>query len=166
MLVDAPRRPRREDRGGTTTGRDAWPSTHTSPGDPRVDFKSRTYADVVVAAPAGRIDHASANELQHALAPLVDRPGTGAGGLVLDFTGVDYISSIGLRVLMDAARQVRGYGRAIAVASLQPVVGEIFAISRFHKVLDVHPSVRAALGCLSPPALAAFDADVADSSAP
>ncbi len=57
--------------------------------------------------------------------------------LVLDFAGVDYISSVGLRVLMIAAKQTRGNGARIAVAALQPVVAEIFAISRFDHVLEV-----------------------------
>ena len=41
--------------------------------------------------------------------------------------------------------------------AMQPHVAEIFAISRFDKVLDVQPSVRAALQSLSADALAAFE---------
>jgi hypothetical protein len=40
---------------------------------------------------------------------------------------------------------------------LKPVVGEIFAISRFDAVVDVYPSVRDALGRFSDAALAEFD---------
>ena len=59
---------------------------------------------------------------------------------------------------MIAAKQMRARGARIAVAALQPVVAEIFAISRFDNVLDVFPSVRDAVAKLSPPALAALDA--------
>ena len=38
---------------------------------------------------------------------------------------------------MIAAKQMRAHGARIAVAALQPVVAEIFAISRFDRVLDV-----------------------------
>jgi hypothetical protein len=41
---------------------------------------------------------------------------------------------------------------------LKPVVAEIFAISRFDRVLGVFPSVRSAIEQFSPTALAAFDA--------
>ena len=78
--------------------------------------------------------------------------------LLLDFTDVEYISSVGLRVLMIAARQMRGRKARIAVAGLQSVVGEIFAISRFNSVLEVFPTVRDALASLSSDALAAYDA--------
>jgi anti-anti-sigma factor len=123
-----------------------------------VEFSSRQYADVAVAVPLGRIDHAAAGELERALAPLLPPNAAGGKGVVLDFAGVDYISSVGLRVLMIAAKHTRGNGARIAVAALQPVVAEIFAISRFDHVLEVFPSVRGALEKLSAPALAAFDA--------
>ena len=121
-------------------------------------ISSRQFADVIVAAPVGRIDHAAAGELEQALLPLMPQSGSGRKALVLDFSGVDYISSVGLRVLMIAAKQTRGNGARIAVAALQPVVAEIFAISRFDHVLEPFPSVRGALETLSVAALAAFDA--------
>jgi anti-sigma B factor antagonist/stage II sporulation protein AA (anti-sigma F factor antagonist) len=111
-----------------------------------------------VATPVGRIDYAAAGALEQALAPLLAESAAGKAGVILDFSGVDYISSVGLRVLMVAAKQMRGRGRRIAVAALQPVVAEIFAISRFDSVLDVFASVREAVENLSPKALVAFDA--------
>jgi anti-sigma B factor antagonist len=123
-----------------------------------VHFSSRQFADIVVAAPIGRVDHAGAGQLEQWLAPILAESSAGKRGLILDFAGVDYISSVGLRVLMIAAKQMRGRGARIVVAALQPVVTEIFAISRFDSVLEVFPSVRAAIEKLSAPALAAYDA--------
>jgi anti-sigma B factor antagonist/stage II sporulation protein AA (anti-sigma F factor antagonist) len=111
-----------------------------------------------VAAPVGRIDHANAGQLEQALVPLLKSCEVDHGAVVLDFGGVDYISSVGLRVLMVAAKQMRAHEATIAVAGLQPVVAEIFGISRFDRVLSVFPSVRDALAKISPPALATFDA--------
>jgi anti-sigma B factor antagonist/stage II sporulation protein AA (anti-sigma F factor antagonist) len=123
-----------------------------------VDISSRVFADVAVVVAVGRIDHASAGDFERALMPLLD-PSRGAdAGLVLDFTRIGYISSVGLRVLMVAAKRMRERRARIAVAGLQPVVAEIFAISRFDSVLDVFASVRTALEAISPAALAAFDA--------
>ena len=122
-----------------------------------MQFSSHQFANVVVAVPAGRIDHAAAGLLEKSLLPLLEQSGTAQFAVVLDFAGVEYISSVGLRVLMIAAKAMRGHGRPIAIAALQPVVAEIFAISRFDKVLTVFPSVRAALETQSPTALAAFD---------
>ncbi|HZI84476.1 MAG TPA: STAS domain-containing protein [Casimicrobiaceae bacterium] len=122
-----------------------------------MQFSSRSLADVVVASPSGQIDHANAERLQQALAPMLDRPAPGTAALVLDFADVEYISSMGLRVLMVAAKQLRARSMRIAVTSLRPVVKEIFDIARFNHVTEVFPSVRAALQALSPAALAAYD---------
>jgi len=77
---------------------------------------------------------------------------------VIDLAGVEYISSVGLRVLMLASKQAKAQGGSLAVADLQPVVREIFEISRFNLVLEVFPTLREALAKLSPAALAAFEA--------
>ena len=121
-----------------------------------MDVTRRTFGNVVVVAPVGRADLAGSTALEGALAPLWAQQEVKA--LVLDFAGVPYISSVGLRVLMIAAKQMRARQARIAVVALQPVVAEIFAISRFDKVLEVFPAVRDALGAIAPNALAAFDA--------
>ncbi|HEY6135716.1 MAG TPA: STAS domain-containing protein [Rubrivivax sp.] len=115
---------------------------------------TRQFADTLVVAPMGRIDHLSAASFEAALAPLLQQP-TG-GALVLDFSGVEYISSVGLRVLMIAAEKLRTQHARLLVAVLQTVVAEIFAISRFHRVLVVCPTLDAALEQASPAALAAY----------
>lgn len=122
-----------------------------------MEIASRRYGDVVVAAPAGRIDHANADGLTAALTPLL-APGADVPALLLDFSGVDYISSVGLRVLMMAAKQLRGQQRKLGVAAAKPLVSEIFEISRFNLILDLSPTVRAGLERMSPAAVAAYDA--------
>jgi len=126
-----------------------------------MEYSSRRYADVVVAIPMGRIDHANADAFKRSLDPDL-REGH---ALVLDLAGVEYISSVGLRVLMIAAKELHARERKLAVAALQPVVAEIISISRFDLILNVFPSVRVALGALSAPAQAAYDA-AAQESAP
>ena len=124
--------------------------------EPTMDLAPRRYADAVVLRPAGRIDHTSSPDFRTALAPYLDRCAAEQDRVVLDLSGVEYISSAGLRVLMLAAKQARAQGGTAVVAALQPIVSEIFEISRFHLVLDVYPSTREALAALSPAALAAF----------
>lgn len=123
-----------------------------------MEFSVRHFADVVVAAPTGRIDHVTASTLEHGLLPLVAGVPGADTGVVVDMEGVEYISSMGLRVLMVVAKQARSARVRIAVASLQPVVDEIFTISRFNAVLHVYTSLRSALEAISPGALAQFDA--------
>ena len=123
-----------------------------------MEFSSQRLVDVFVAAPVGQIDHPNAERLKQALAPILESAVSSKQALLLDFAGVEYICSMGLRVLLMAARQLHAQNARIAVAALQPVVKEIFDIARFNHVLEVFPDVRAALQQISQPALAAYDA--------
>jgi anti-anti-sigma factor len=119
-----------------------------------VQITTRQFADTLVAAPRGRIDHQSAGAFEAALMPLLQQAGGKA--LVLDFSGVEYISSVGLRVLMIGAEKMRTQQARLLVAALQTVVAEIFAISRFHRILVVCPTLEDALEQSSAAALAAY----------
>jgi anti-sigma B factor antagonist/stage II sporulation protein AA (anti-sigma F factor antagonist) len=123
-----------------------------------MNLTPKRFADTVVLAPAGRIDHVTAEAFKVALGPHLALCAAGRDRLVLDLAGVDYISSVGLRVLLLASKQAKGQGGDLAVAALQPVVREIFEISKFTLILNVAPTVREALAKLSMAALAAFDA--------
>ena len=61
----------------------------------------------VLMAPRGRIDHASAEDFALALKPYLEDCRATAAPCVLDMAEVDYISSVGLRVLMLASKQVK-----------------------------------------------------------
>jgi anti-anti-sigma factor len=122
-----------------------------------MELVSKRFADTAVLFPQGRIDHATADQFKAALAPYL-APAAAQDPLVIDLTGVEYISSVGLRVLMLASKQAKAQGCALAVCGLQPVVREIFEISRFNLVLQVFPSLREALAALSTEALDAFGA--------
>jgi anti-anti-sigma factor len=123
-----------------------------------MELGAKRFADAVVLYPVGRIDHATADGFKAALVPYLARCTAGGDRVVLDLSGVEYISSVGLRVLMLASKQVKAQGGSLAVCGLGPVVREIFEISRFTLVLDVFSALREALARLSEPALAAFDA--------
>jgi anti-sigma B factor antagonist len=123
-----------------------------------MELISKRFADTVVLFPQGRVDHATAEQFKAALAPHLAACATGGGRLVIDMTGVEYISSVGLRVLMLASKQAKAQGCTLVVCGLQPVVREIFEISRFNLVLSVFPTLHEALAALSAEALTAFGA--------
>ena len=113
-----------------------------------MELASARHGDVVVLSPRGRIDHASADAFKEALEPHLAQAGPGRT-VVLDLGGVDYIASVGLRVLMLASRQARAQGGTITVAALGPLVSEIFQISKFTLVFPCFPTVADALADLA-----------------
>lgn len=94
---------------------------------------------IVVLHPVGRIDGATSPDFQ---ARLLQAVAAAAGGVIVDFVAVDYISSAGLRTLMTAMRQRKD--RHVAVAALRPVIQEIFTIARFQHVVAIFASVEEA----------------------
>jgi anti-sigma B factor antagonist len=120
-------------------------------------LESRTYADTVVVAPVGRLDHDHCEGFRAGLQPHLDQASSSGLDMVLDLSGVEYVSSAGLRCFMVAAKQAGSHGGKIVLAALRPVVSEIFQISRFDMLFQIFPSVREALGAISAPAAAAFD---------
>ena len=115
------------------------------------------FADVVVLSVSGRVDHATSEELRNTLTAPLSHCGAGQDSLVLDFAGVDYISSAGLRVLMLAAKQATAQKGFLALAAVQPLVREILEISKFTLVLRTEPSVRDAVRAASAAGIAAFE---------
>jgi len=123
-----------------------------------VNITSRTYADVVVVEPAGRIDYAAGAGFERVVLPLTN-PSAGAdAGLVIDMRYVTYIGSVGLRVLLMAAKSMHARGVRTAVSDLRPTVQEIMAIGRFETVVEIFPTLGGALAALSSKALDAYHA--------
>lgn len=114
-----------------------------------MELAQARYADAVVISVSGRVDHASAEQFKAELWPFL-APCTRSGDkLVLDLSGLEYISSAGLRVLMLAGREAKAQDGTLVVCGLQPVVQEIFEISRFNVVFQVHPDQQAARAAIS-----------------
>ena len=122
-----------------------------------MDVSTQMIADVLLVRVTGRIDFTNSKEFEDALLPKLAEIPQGQGKALLDLSGLTYISSSGLRVLMLASKQVRSVKGSIAVAALQPMLVEIFEISRFDKVFKVYGTVGEALEELSPDAAAAYD---------
>ena len=119
-----------------------------------MEITNRVYGDMIVVAPSGRVDHATAADFARAVVPLLEAAGGPRAGLVFDLERVTYISSVGLRVLMIASKALRARGARIAVAAMQPVVAEILEICRFRAVVEVFTTVDEALDAMSPAAAA------------
>ncbi len=78
------------------------------------------------AALRGRLDTATAPELEAELAPLLDRPGITS--LVFRLDGLEYISSAGIRCVIWARKVIEGRGGRVALVNAQSAVLKVFQI--------------------------------------
>lgn len=110
-----------------------------------MEWRSKARGDALVVAPTGAIDHDSAEVFQENLTAALNQLGESSGPLVIDFSGIEYMSSVGLRVLMRISKSAKAKSVTIAVANLNETMVEIFQISRFDKLFPLHASVDAAI---------------------
>ncbi len=122
-----------------------------------MNVTSRRYASAVVLQVSGRLDQDTCDGFRGQLMGHVDNAAREGGAIVLDLSPLEYVSSAGLRCFMLASRQAKAQHGRIFVAELQPMVAEIFQISHFNLVFQVFPTVREALGAVSPEAAAAYE---------
>jgi anti-anti-sigma factor len=84
--------------------------------------------DIQIFRPRGRLDSSSSPEFERLL---VEQLEAGSQRLVLDFEGLDYISSAGLRVVLLAGKKLRASKGRMVLVALQPMVREVFDMSGF-----------------------------------
>jgi anti-anti-sigma factor len=115
-----------------------------------MELQPLTAGSATVLRPQGRIDHTHADDFQLAMTPHLRDCAAGGSKLVIDMAGVSYISSIGLRALMLAIKQVKAQGGRMVLAGLTPLVLEVFKISRFDMLFEIFADQQAAVTALTP----------------
>lgn len=89
----------------------------------------------------GRLDATSAPVAEQKINEVI---ATGASQLVLDFVGLEYVSSAGLRILLATAKKLSRQNGKIALFGLQDSVRTVFEISGFMAVFKIAADEAAA----------------------
>lgn len=108
---------------------------------------SQIGASTHVVAVTGELDLYSAEQLQRALAELIDK---GAQGVVLDLMGVSFIDSAGLGVLLDALKRLRATDNALALVVTDYDVERLLGITGLDATLAIFRSRDEAIAAIAP----------------
>lgn len=100
----------------------------------------------LVMAPLGRLDSVSSGELERSV---VARMNAGDRRLVLDLSGVEYISSAGLRVLLMAAKRLKEPPAALVLCGMGPAVRDVLELAGFLPLFAIEPARPQALARLA-----------------
>ncbi len=103
--------------------------------------------DVTVLEAQGKLDAMSAPAFDQQLAALVEG---GARCVVLDLSGLDYVSSAGLRVFLSAAKRLQQAHGKLTLANPTDQVQQIFDIAGFAAILPIFKSVADAVSACAP----------------
>ncbi|MFI4937337.1 MAG: STAS domain-containing protein [Candidatus Berkiellales bacterium] len=96
----------------------------------------------VIISLSGRIDSTAAVEFEQKLIEIID---AGTHSMIIDFLRVQFISSAGLRVLLLAAKKVKPYGGKLLLCDMSKDVREVFDISGFSTIFEIHENVKDAI---------------------
>ncbi|MCY4424115.1 MAG: STAS domain-containing protein [Acidimicrobiaceae bacterium] len=99
----------------------------------------------VIAKADGRIDSSNSREFHTELEAVV---ADSDAALVLDFEDVAYISSAGMRVILLTAKSLQKSGIKLALCSMNDSIREVFKISGFDKIIEIHESQAEALSAV------------------
>jgi anti-anti-sigma factor len=101
--------------------------------------------EVVVARLQGRLDSSAALATEEELTAAL---GNEPPRVAIDMTGLSYISSAGLRVLLVVAKKVQQQNGKVALFGLLPNVREVFTVSGFDSIFAIHGDRAAAVAAV------------------
>jgi anti-anti-sigma factor len=90
----------------------------------------------------GRLDTTNYTVLEKKLMELIDR---GENRLLVNLSGMDYVSSSGLRILLMALKRITVSNGKFALCSLQENIKEIFEISGFTNIFEIYDTEETAV---------------------
>ncbi len=103
-------------------------------------------AGVLVARPVGRIYSSNYLDWQTSLESGIGADDT---ALLVDFEQVPYISSAGLRVLLNMATRFSGPGGGFGICKLSRTVRKVLRASGFEKVVPVYDTEEEAVAAMT-----------------
>jgi anti-anti-sigma factor len=83
----------------------------------------------------GAIDAESYQQLEDELNELIDDDKTKA--VMLDMGGVNYISSIGIRVVVTVKKSLAAKGASFSMVNLQPQIKKVFDVMKILPMFDI-----------------------------
>jgi anti-sigma B factor antagonist len=107
-----------------------------------MEMQDRQVDGVTVLSLKGSIDAMTAPEITEYIQRLVAK---GNIKLVADFSGVDYTSSAGLRVLLGAIKETRAQSGDMRLTSVQPDVLKVLNLSGFTNILKLFDDLDTAV---------------------
>jgi anti-anti-sigma factor len=107
-----------------------------------MEFSYRKSGDFCVIDIAGQVKVPDFADLQRKLLGVIE---SGEKNIVINCTGLTYISSTGLRILLVALKKVTAAGGTMRIAGLQDNIREIMVIAGFTSIFSIFTTLEEAL---------------------
>lgn len=107
-----------------------------------MEITTRKEKNSAVVSVSGRIDAITAPDFEKSLDGLI---AAGEKSIVINLSGLGYISSAGLRSILSSAKKLKALSGEIMFTGLQGPVEEVFQISGFKSIFKIFSSEAEAL---------------------
>jgi anti-sigma B factor antagonist len=109
-----------------------------------MEVTSKEFKNCDMVVVQGRVDSSTASQLAEALENVT---GNGRYKIVLDMSGLEYMSSAGFRALLASQRQCKRYNRGeIVLASVPERIQEALELAGFTELFKTYPDPIDAVG--------------------
>ena len=108
-----------------------------------MDISVESFKSVDLVSVTGRVDSTTAPSFSEALQQITD---SGRYKIVVDLSGVDYMSSAGLRALVGTLRSCKGRFGDCKIAAPSGRVREVLDLAGLSELFDTHDNTTAAVG--------------------
>ena len=107
-----------------------------------MQFTNHKVGDYYVVEVGGRLDTVTSRQFDEQCENWLSQ---GRVQVVVDMSGVEYISSAGLRSVLSAAKKLRGRGGDLFFCGLQGMVADVFTMSGFTTMFKIFTTREQAL---------------------
>lgn len=102
--------------------------------DVLITIKEVVKGDILVLHITGRLDAVSSPHAEHTVFDFINK---GQHKLILNFAGVDYLSSAGMRMLLSITKKLKSIPGKLVLCSLTTNVMDVLRMSGFDHVLEI-----------------------------
>ena len=107
-----------------------------------MQFSEERTDKVYVLNVSGRLDASTSSSFEEKLTSIID---SGEKNLLINFKELDYISSMGLRVLLQAAKKLKANQGSISLCEMKDNIMEVFDIAGFTQVFQIYKTYNEAV---------------------
>lgn len=107
-----------------------------------MEILERKQNDICIFEINGRLDSTTSHELEEKIFGAIKNE---SNQMIIDFEGLDYISSAGLRVILKTSKTLKRSQGSIVLCSMQDYVKEVFEIAGFDVFLPIVTKMNDAL---------------------
>lgn len=111
-----------------------------------MELDEERIGEIRVVTVEGRLDGVSSSEFAERIGGLISNPDP---RLLVDFAGIDLVTSAGLRAVLLILKRVNAGGGAFALCNVQAAVRVVFDISGFTAMLNIYATRPEGLAALA-----------------